>query len=161
MTGQIERPCRCILSKFYIKPQLSTIDFEIASVVSYRNSTSNHNQIRRPAFRQSVVSYRNSTSNHNCFADIFRRTIVVSYRNSTSNHNTYDIDLTTKIVVSYRNSTSNHNLKKYKKSRKKVVSYRNSTSNHNLVGKVRIFVVLYLIEILHQTTTVESCVVSV
>ena len=55
----------CILSKFYIKPQLSTIDFEIAS----------------------VVSYRNSTSNHNCFADIFRRTIVVSYRNSTSNHN--------------------------------------------------------------------------
>ena len=34
-----------------------------------------------------------------------------------------------------------------------VVSYRNSTSNHNLVGSVLIFVVLYLIEILHQTTT--------
>ena len=34
-----------------------------------------------------------------------------------------------------------------------VVSYRNSTSNHNFVGSVRIFVVLYLIEILHQTTT--------
>ena len=33
----------CILSKFYIKPQLN-IEYEIRqSVVSYRNSTSNHN----------------------------------------------------------------------------------------------------------------------
>ena len=61
---------------------------------------------------------------------------VVSYRNSTSNHNPV-ADLSTKfVVVSYRNSTSNHN-----------ISAGGSSSNS-----------LYLIEILHQTTTVhEPC----
>ena len=34
-----------------------------------------------------------------------------------------------------------------------VVSYWNSTSNHNLMAKVATFILLYLIEILHQTTT--------
>ena len=34
-----------------------------------------------------VVSYRNSTSNHNGKYDINGKEIVVSYRNSTSNHN--------------------------------------------------------------------------
>ena len=56
-------------------------------------------------------------------------------------------------VVSYRNSTSNHNRRGRQYTKHSVVSYRNSTSNHNFVGSVRIFVVLYLIEILHQTTT--------
>ena len=35
----------------------------------------------------------------------------------------------------------------------RVVSYRNSTSNHNLWGCLPCFSALYLIEILHQTTT--------
>ena len=34
-----------------------------------------------------------------------------------------------------------------------VVSYRNSTSNHNSAGNPRPYYPLYLIEILHQTTT--------
>ena len=34
----------CILSKFYIKPQLLDDSFSYAAVVSYRNSTSNHNE---------------------------------------------------------------------------------------------------------------------
>ena len=34
---------RCILSKFYIKPQLEVIHSLQPRVVSYRNSTSNHN----------------------------------------------------------------------------------------------------------------------
>ena len=38
-------PC-CILSKFYIKPQQRPPPVEVPAVVSYRNSTSNHN-IRR------------------------------------------------------------------------------------------------------------------
>ena len=57
--------CSCILSKFYIKPQLR-LERELARcVVSYRNSTSNHNSIRRESSTNRVVSYRNSTSNHN------------------------------------------------------------------------------------------------
>ena len=37
----------CILSKFYIKPQLSYCWLYCRCVVSYRNSTSNHNNARR------------------------------------------------------------------------------------------------------------------
>ena len=37
----------CILSKFYIKPQLTRIRPYSAIVVSYRNSTSNHNLARQ------------------------------------------------------------------------------------------------------------------
>ena len=56
-------------------------------------------------------------------------------------------------VVSYRNSTSNHNRARNIYRQVKVVSYRNSTSNHNLFSCLAGLVVLYLIEILHQTTT--------
>ena len=100
---------RCILSKFYIKPQLIVMLILLLSVVSYRNSTSNHNGCGGPPAWPRVVSYRNSTSNHNLFRHRMKSPSVVSYRNSTSNHNE-------QICWSY--------------------SY-----------------LLYLIEILHQTTT--------
>ncbi len=60
-------------------------------------------------------------------------------------------------VVSYRNSTSNHNSGFAIKSATPVVSYRNSTSNHNSSDLLVFSVVLYLIEILHQTTTLFVC----
>ena len=99
----------CILSKFYIKPQHLSQMIGPSSVVSYRNSTSNHNRIRLR----------------------FSERIVVSYRNSTSNHNGFGI----------------------RHVRRPVVSYRNSTSNHNPNFSIEFFDKLYLIEILHQTTT--------
>ena len=55
----------CILSKFYIKPQHSRWNVARCWVVSYRNSTSNHNGDACLLHRGGVVSYRNSTSNHN------------------------------------------------------------------------------------------------
>ena len=103
--------------------------------------------------KREVVSYRNSTSNHNEDLKAALPGFVVSYRNSTSNHNYPSHAFFVVSVVSYRNSTSNHNQRMTRTTDLCVVSYRNSTSNHNLVGSVRIFVVLYLIEILHQTTT--------
>ena len=78
---------------------------------------------------------------------------VVSYRNSTSNHNSEVIRLSTAKVVSYRNSTSNHNLIPLYSYWVQVVSYRNSTSNHNAKSGNFALAALYLIEILHQTTT--------
>ena len=102
-------PLCCILSKFYIKPQPD----------------------EEPANDYLVVSYRNSTSNHNAGASYVGRKAVVSYRNSTSNHNYSTI---TELPAN-------------------VVSYRNSTSNHNSQGNPRPYYPLYLIEILHQTTT--------
>ena len=41
----------CILSKFYIKPQLWGVANVVSEVVSYRNSTSNHNRYIRPLKR--------------------------------------------------------------------------------------------------------------
>ena len=40
-------PSGCILSKFYIKPQHLSIAGGSRNVVSYRNSTSNHNELLR------------------------------------------------------------------------------------------------------------------
>ena len=102
----------------------------------------------------SVVSYRNSTSNHNNGREFWVVFQVVSYRNSTSNHNVWLAKATHKRVVSYRNSTSNHNLDRHFGGQRVVVSYRNSTSNHNNKGLGFVPAWLYLIEILHQTTTI-------
>ena len=82
------------------------------------------------------------------------RSMVVSYWNSTSNHNDprysrYDAE-----VVSYWNSTSNHNSCRISPRLRIVVSYWNSTSNHNCLWFRFFEVWLYLIEILHQTTTI-------
>ena len=121
----------CILSKFYIKPQQLLLKKETLLVVSYRNSTSNHNLRQEHRLLERVVSYRNSTSNHNLFTIIRYRYSVVSYRNSTSNHNFCPYNDKKHPVVSYRNSTSNHNRVYHRKICLAVVSYRNSTSNHN------------------------------
>ena len=212
----------CILSKFYIKPQLFRKAISFPPVVSYRNSTSNHTLTAKLPGEFFVVSYRNSTSNHNseprnvsprhscilskfyikpqllgssrmpplscilskfyikpqlllprvirlycCILSKFyikpqqpsphrRKAVVVSYRNSTSNHNKIDTPLSITEVVSYRNSTSNHNPPKAVVREPIVVSYRNSTSNHNPARELPRRGVLYLIEILHQTTTFWS-----
>ena len=55
----------CILSKFHIKPQHADTLLAYWDVVSYRNSTSNHNNVLDIESVTPVVSYRNSTSNHN------------------------------------------------------------------------------------------------
>ena len=167
----------CILLKFYIKPQHTANVYNLLYVVSYRNSTSNHNTLRRflPAIR--VVSYRNSTSNHNSTAIVTITNSVVSYRNSTSNHNAFRryvvpayscilskfyikpqqnfLQKSGQKVVSYRNSTSNHNGLHDQPPAVVVVSYRNSTSNHNKRLIPCFGNRLYLIEILHQTTTLR------
>ena len=100
----------CILSKFYIKPQPSPNTPVVSGVVSYRNSTSNHNIAFNDRLGRRVVSYRNSTSNHNSGVVFISILCVVSYRNSTSNHNPQSAGEYREEVVSYRNSTSNHNV---------------------------------------------------
>ena len=144
---------RCILSKFYIKPQHWEECPFYLWVVSYRNSTSNHNTPLYSYWVQQVVSYRNSTSNHNSSTYGSTRKSVVSYRNSTSNHNRYAPVINSRPVVSYRNSTSNHNLKMLPPMFPalyliEILHQTTTTSTALLVSRV-----LYLIEILHQTTT--------
>ena len=113
---------------------------------------------------QTTTARRRSASNAGCILSKFyikpqpcvstdRRKTVVSYRNSTSNHNLSSVLLNPSVVVSYRNSTSNHNLCCPPPNVRWVVSYRNSTSNHNSSRRIDNPAKLYLIEILHQTTT--------
>ena len=125
---------RCILSKFYIKPQLNFLYLFIT-------------------FR-CILSKFYIKPQHFDFEK--RIDYVVSYRNSTSNHNLEEKYQNLRKVVSYRNSTSNHNLYPLPFFRWRVVSYRNSTSNHNSLVNGSWFRALYLIEILHQTTTVDE-----
>ena len=143
----------CILSKFYIKPQLTRIHSYSAIVVSYRNSTSNHNRDYRPRYRRGLylIEILHQTTTvlslflGFCCCILSKFYIkpqprgvycldvdVVSYRNSTSNHNKPDSGKAHRLVVSYRNSTSNHNRVAALRTLAFVVSYRNSTSNHNV-----------------------------
>ena len=74
---------------------------------------------------------------------------------STSNHNPTRQTSSKHIVVSHSDSTSNHNARHKDTNRPLVVSHSDSTSNHNqplvksLIGR------LFLIRILHQTTTLD------
>ena len=121
----------CILSKFYIKPQQSVFFLLLLSGCILSKF-----YIKPQLIRSSV---RRSSS---CILSKFYIKPQLRYETSVF-----------PIVVSYRNSTSNHNPYCCCLLRSGVVSYRNSTSNHNLYP-VRIdFIKLYLIEILHQTTT--------
>ena len=108
------------------------------------------------AFKREVVSYRNSTSNHNDKSCAVMLDSVVSYRNSTSNHNRIRLLYIVFNVVSYRNSTSNHNygLKLYSCNELYLIEilHQTTTGNESVMKKVW----LYLIEILHQTTTVRK-----
>ena len=121
----------CILFNFYIKPQLTDL------VVFQRRSCILLNFYIKPQ-QQQVQCYSHA---------------VVSYWISTSNHNlpSYWICLTT--VVSYWISTSNHNFTFATPITVDVVSYWISTSNHNTWPPLLLPLMLYLIELLHKTTT--------
>ena len=130
----VYRYIRCILSKFYIKPQLR-LERELACcVVSYRNSTSNHNSRAASSISAGVVSYRNSTSNHN------------------SKDMNADRDISCILSKFYIKPQPPQLWRRFLI----VVSYRNSTSNHNGVNATMSGGSLYLIEILHQTTTTRK-----
>ena len=146
----------CILSKFYIKPQplLSTSKRSLSCILSkFYIKPQQLTPYRQPG---EVVSYRNSTSNHNFLLDDFCAIAVVSYRNSTSNHNSRRILLPATIVVSYRNSTSNHNTgaKLMKDSKLYLIEILHQTTTGRYFFVFTL--VLYLIEILHQTTTPQQ-----
>ncbi len=145
----------CILLKFYIKPQHTANVYNLLYVVSYRNSTSNHNMSHWRATSQGVVSYRNSTSNHNAGTTTPNSALlylIEILHQTTTIHAICRIKKSCILskfyikpqlfvrwflchsVVSYRNSTSNHNSGDGYPVQAVVVSYRNSTSNHNFLA---------------------------
>ena len=167
----------CILSKFYIKPQPVESAKIAFVVVSYRNSTSNHNRVPNHLYLQELylIEILHQTTTRKTDRTIPLRCILskfyikpqpldasVRWPNSCILSKFYikpqllpgrdDVHF----VVSYRNSTSNHNYSVQTHGCVGVVSYRNSTSNHNNGCVFSCDGLLYLIEILHQTTTVTA-----
>ena len=144
---------RCILSKFYIKPQQYMTEVNETFVVSYRNSTSNHNWKSSIVLSSFVVSYRNSTSNHNNMDRKPYASEVVSYRNSTSNHNTEACFIKRAelylIEILHQTTTSNRWSRPLPALYLIEILHQTTTGRLNSAGRR----MLYLIEILHQTTT--------
>ena len=80
----------CLISSFYIKPQLVYNQILSCHIVLYRLSTSNHNRARVLCLPEYIVLYRLSTSNHNLRRFRLGVLLIVLYRLSTSNHNHAD-----------------------------------------------------------------------
>ena len=164
----------CILSKFYIKPQQRRHQQDCRSVVSYRNSTSNHNVWANAdtylALYLIEILHQTTTARSSYAWALLLYLIEILHQTTTTalirqprmrcilskfyiKPQLSPGGLCFQSVVSYRNSTSNHNRGFAIRLDTLVVSYRNSTSNHNILILRSVSIMLYLIEILHQTTT--------
>ena len=143
---------RCILSKFYIKPQHQSFAWRRFCVVSYRNSTSNHNSRAAGTISAGLylIEILHQTTTDRVEVRFMESCILSKFYIKPQQRPDCLVSFE---VVSYRNSTSNHNSCLCISEETAVVSYRNSTSNHNSAACVVICFQLYLIEILHQTTT--------
>ena len=128
----------CILSKFYIKPQLvlEALLLPPCCILS----------------KFYIKPQLMMTTREGSMRCILSKFYIKPQRVHTSFENG--------LVVSYRNSTSNHNRVTINPRLRSVVSYRNSTSNHNIENGEDTLTALYLIEILHQTTTNEAATTS-
>ena len=145
---------RCILSKFYIKPQLQmyTIYFTFRCILSkfYIKPQLVLEALLLPPcciLSKFYIKPQLMMTTQGSMRCILSKFYIKPQRVHTSFENG--------LVVSYRNSTSNHNRVTINPRLRSVVSYRNSTSNHNIENGEDTLTALYLIEILHQTTTLD------
>ena len=124
------RAHRCILSKFYIKPQQEQWSNSYQNVVSYRNSTSNHNPNFSIEFfdklylieilHQTTTSRCTSTLRSCCILSKFYIKPQLGYHHSQFR----SCCILSKFYIKpQQRANVMRNLR--------VVSYRNSTSNHN------------------------------
>ena len=131
------------------------------AVVSHSNSTSNHNTQGANRSTPRVVSHSNSTSNHNDSLDSFDQIEVVSHSNSTSNHNPLLAQYGGELVVSHSNSTSNHNYEWAQAHQNELflIPILHQTTTSNILFQNGCL--LFLIPILHQTTTSRMAVIHI
>ena len=164
----------CILSKFYIKPQHFHPSYALSCVVSYRNSTSNHNVAPSPSSARCCIlskfyikpQRQQDTYCHRvgCILSKFyiKPQPLLAPLPSPSSCILSKFYIKPQLSVASPSAPSRCILSKFyikpqrywcALSSPLVVSYRNSTSNHNIESGKAINILLYLIEILHQTTT--------
>ena len=121
----------CILSKFYIKPQLYPVDEcpAIRCILSKFYIKPQHVVWNLRSSSRCILSkFYIKPQRRNLTKDCTRCCILSKFYIKPQHSSMLDLT-------------------------DKVVSYRNSTSNHNFTGVSQVTSKLYLIEILHQTTT--------
>ena len=146
----------CILSKFYIKPQLAELPFDtvFSCILSKFYIKPQRRGLRNLRHSSCILSkFYIKPQRRDRGREI---EAVVSYRNSTSNHNGSVDVLPGRPVVSYRNSTSNHNVWLAKATHKRLYLIEILHQTTTRQPQVSTLLSLYLIEILHQTTTFQS-----
>ena len=142
----------CILSKFYIKPQPPLLGMCILAVVSYRNSTSNHNIVVVIYYSTSLylieILHQTTTISRDCFNSVSLYLIEILHQTTTPDSQGLHFRrcILSKFYIKPQpvdNKERRRNRcilsKFYIKpqpvlhsfSNLSVVSYRNSTSNHN------------------------------
>ena len=126
--------CRCILLKFYIKPQLR-LERELAyCVVSYRNSTSNHNE-GEPLNTQRklyLIEILHQTTTLNFIGREFILLYLIEILHQTTTGLAAGLGSGALYLIEILHQTTTLNLANF------------------------FAALLYLIEILHQTTTTDS-----
>ena len=151
-------------------------------VVSHSNSTSNHNisleEARLellfliPILHQTTTYERSGKRCALLFLIPILHQTTTAMQTSTSSRCCFSFQFYIKpqpffglidriLVVSHSNSTSNHNLYAVSNRKTQVVSHSNSTSNHNSSRVILISYSLFLIPILHQTTTSRMAVIHI
>ena len=148
---------RCIISSFYIKPQLldKIQNYSASCIISSFYIKPQHTQCANFEELGCIISsfYIKPQLIFRCWPFL----AVVLYLHSTSNHNGVPRNDISDDVVLYLHSTSNHNGHQKHGSTCQVVLYLHSTSNHNQNSRYSRVSWLYYIFILHQTTTVLRC----
>ena len=149
----LDNSSSCILSKFYIKPQRAGRKRHSDVVVSYRNSTSNHNGPESRSPSGTVVSYRNSTSNHNFSRPIlkFRLLYLIEILHQTTTYSdTGRRDGKLYLIEILHQTTTSASVMPLMSGLYLIeILHQTTTPPHGM----RRSAWLYLIEILHQTTT--------
>ena len=150
LAKQIRRSC--ILSKFYIKPQLSMGCIFLRLVVSYRNSTSNHNYrgSKRVVIALYLIEILHQTTTIRILIIKLSCCILSKFYIKPQLRLERELASCSCILSKFYIKPQ---LTLWPLCLLIVVSYRNSTSNHNWKSFIVCSLVLYLIEILHQTTT--------
>ena len=142
----------CILSKFYIKPQHLNWNSVVDVVVSYRNSTSNHNSPANGLWFLALylieILHQTTTERADgpCPCGLYLIEILHQTTTVTAGVGVGCSCILSKFYIKPQRSAKIGGIIL-------VVSYRNSTSNHNPSFERHPVEMLYLIEILHQTTT--------
>ena len=136
MPSKYESRC-CILSKFYIKPQLPVAPGRIPiSCILSKFYIKPQLRLRRPRFQRGCI--------------LSKFYIKPQHRGP---HRLPDsCCILSKFYI--KPQPPRHTFRSYR-----VVSYRNSTSNHNRRFAIVFLAALYLIEILHQTTTLLTILI--